>query len=327
MLHTFGIEAHLTGFAALLALALVLCIILALIFVAVSPGLILSAALRKKAEQFYQAREHTVIAQYDPPFGLSPAQLGLLYDMKCEDKEIRATLFVLQKRGVISIDSMEAVTVLDQNAFQNLEDYEKIAIRMFDKNTAGFDAARSMPITMLDNDGSAQTVTIPLPRARSRYEFTEAVQKSLRAKGYHMKNYTFSFTLRVLAVAFLVSLWPMASAAIPLDSNGITYPGWSIQSFGSATLFTMVIGIIAFPLYLLFGYLFMRLYVRIAGRAWLNTKQIRQLWPELEGYRLFLQQVELDNIQFESTQHGPVSSALPYAMVFNLDTKWQQRLK
>jgi hypothetical protein len=249
-----------------------------------------------------------------------------MYDMKCDDKEIRATLFLLQQRKVITLDSMSKVSIINPEAYNRLEEYEKVAIRMFDKKAMALEPTRTVPITIA-SENNTQTFNVPMLAAKSKYHFTAAVQQSLAAKGYKTKSYTGTFIARVLIASALFGLWPMVSVAIPLDSNGVTYPAWSIQSLSSAVLFTVLIGIIAFPLYLLFGYLFMRLYVRIAGRAWLNTKQIRQLWPELEGYRLFLDQVDLDNIQFESEQGNPVTATMPYAMVFNLDTKWQQRLK
>lgn len=326
MLYLADADIVLNGFSAYVALTIVIGIFLSLLFIVLSPVLFISAGLRKQAERLRQKRENTVIAQYEPPHGLSPAEIGLLYDMRCDTKEIRATLFSLQERKIIAMDSMSTVSVINANAFAKLEEYEKIAVRMFDKDAALLEPAKTQPVSLASNPRT-QTFDIPIPAANARYQFTAAVQKSLAAKGYKTKNYTITFITRVLLASALFSLWPMASAAIPLESNGVTYPAWSIQSFGSSIVFTIVIGIFVFPLYLLFGYLFMRLYVKIAGRAWLNTKQTRQLWPELEGYRLFLKQVELDNIQFESEHGNPVTAALPYAIVFNLETKWQQRFK
>lgn len=326
MLHFADIDVALNGFSAYIVFIIIICIFLLLIFVVISPVLLLSATLRKQAERFRQQRDGTVIAQYEPPLGLSPAEIGLLYDMKCDDKEIRATLFQLQQRKVILMDSLSKVSVINPEDYEHLEEYEKVAIRMFDKEATALEPSKTFPITVTSENGT-QTYNLPIPAAKSKYHFTTAVQQSLAAKGYKTKSYTGTFITRVMIASTLFGLWPMASIAIPLDSNSVTYPAWSIQSVGSALVFTIVIGIIAFPLYLLFGYLFMRLYVRMAGRAWLNTKQIRRLWPELEGYRLFLAQVDLDNIQFESEQGNPVTATMPYAMVFNLDTKWQQRLR
>lgn len=326
MLYFADVDISLNGFSVYLVFIILIGIFLSLIFILLTPVLLFSAALRKQAERFRQQRDSTVIAQYEPPYGLSPAEIGLLYDMKCENKEIRATLFLLQQRKIITMDSMSAVSVINPDAYNKLEEYEKVAVRMFAKEASTLEPAKTFPITIASEKGT-QTFNLPVPPAKSKYHFTTAVQQSLATKGYKTKNYTTTFVARVLIASALFGLWPMVSAALPLDSNGVTYAAWSIQSFGSAVLFTILIGIFAFPLYLLFGYLFMRLYVRIAGRAWLNTKQIRRLWPELEGYRLFLEQVDLDNIQFESVQGSPVTATLPYAMVFNLDTKWQHRLK
>ncbi|MFZ2835971.1 MAG: DUF2207 domain-containing protein [Candidatus Saccharimonadales bacterium] len=48
-----------------------------------------------------------IVAQYAPPTDLTPAEVGLLYDYKFEDREITATLIDLAMRGFIAIHKVD----------------------------------------------------------------------------------------------------------------------------------------------------------------------------------------------------------------------------
>lgn len=47
--------------------------------------------------------DQAIVAQYAPPTDLTPAEVGLLYDYKFEDREVTATLIDLAMRGFIAI--------------------------------------------------------------------------------------------------------------------------------------------------------------------------------------------------------------------------------
>jgi hypothetical protein len=303
---------------------LILGVIGLVLFIFLLPWLILVASLRRKAERLRQERSSTVIAQYDPPRGFSPAEMGLLYDLKCDDKEFRATLFDLEQRGIISFTSSHTVTIRDRPAYEQLMPHEQIAVRMFDKR----DAQQISAETAATMQAYSQEFSMAIPSIASKAQFTNAVQKSLALKGYPTKSYTKSLLQRVILVAFVVGLWPLFLAGLSGTSNGVPYGAWSGAAFAFALGLMFFIGLFIFPAYIFIAYLILRVWMAIAGRSWLATKQTRAIWPELEGYRLFLRETDLDAIQFESGQkeQSVVSKTMPYAMVFNLDTKWQQRL-
>jgi len=253
--------------------------------------------------------------------------MGLLYDMHAGKNEYIATLFHLEQRHIISIKSEKLVEITNQEAYKKLPEYEKIAIRIANGETNGLDAPRFIPVTITIEE-TVQTINFPMPQSKSLSAFSNSVQASLKDKGIKMKNFKSEFALRVVIITFLVSLLPMLGAATPITYNGVEYGGWSLPAITASLSWVLFFDIILFPVYVGASILLVFIWTKIAGRYWLNSKQARAFWPEIEGYRLYLKQVDLDNIQFESTTAhiNPVTNTLPYAMVFGFDTKWQTRL-
>lgn len=284
------------------ALFVIMVLIFILAMIPIVPGLIISALVRRRVEAILRQHAGTVIVEYDPPHGLSPAEIGLLYDTTCDDKEIRATLFELARKHTIEMTSENSVTIIDQAALDQLPEYARIAV---DIHTG---------------KRSSQT----------KGAFTRAVRESLQTKGIAVRSYYRGFWLRVLLVMtiLLLLLW-LGTAATGIDSNGTHYAAWTLEAIGIGALWALSIGFFAFPVLLLASFFGILIFVKIAGRAWINTRQVRAIWPELEGYRRFLVETDLSRIQFESEDrsHNPVTDTLPYAMVFNLETKWRDRLR
>ncbi len=318
------------GGAAYGFILIVVSILLMLLGLLALPALIVAAIARRQAEHIRNKRASTIVAQYDPPRGLSPAEVGLLYDMHCGQNEIMATLFDLEQRGIVRIIDARSVAIADQAAYANLAKYEKIAIRLARGETSELDTQRTLPITMTNADtGATYQFNLPLPQQKSLRAFSNAVQQSVASKGIPMQSFAWGFITRTLIITAIVALLPMLTAGLPITSNDIEYSSWSSESFSGAAFLTVIAGIFLVPVYAGFAALMIGIWAKLAGRYWINTRQARAVWPELEGYKLYLEQVDLDNIQFESTDHGanPVTKTLPYAIVFGLDTRWQARLQ
>ena len=328
MLNYFAVQGEFTGFPALLIIMLLLGTVTGIFVLFAAPFFIMTALLRRRAEAYLKTRDTSIITQYDAPYGLTPAQIGFLYDLNCGDKEIRATLFDLEQRKFVVFDGPEKVRITNTGLFPELEEYEKIALRMYASNISEAELSEVLKMNV-QYQAASHEYSIALPPKKFKSQFTAAVQKSLTKKGLYTKGYTQSFVQRVLLFGFIIGLWPLITAAFPIESDGVKHAAWSSESFVSALGFTFVIGFIIWPSYYLLSYLLLKLYTKIAGRSWLSNKRVRAIWPELEGYRLFLKAVDLDNIQFESqdVNSGIITKTLPYAMVFNMETKWQKRLK
>lgn len=325
---SYTFSDRLEGAAAVAAVAvigIIICVILSLLIL---PVFIVAAVARRQANKWLNQRMNTVVAQYDAPRGLTPAEAGLLYDMRCDQTEVMATLFHLEQRRIVKIIDSKNVEVIDQSLYGSLPEYEKIAIRIARGETSTIDAPRMLPVTFVDDSGVSRQFNLPLPQQKSLQTFSRAVQQSVVSKGIPMRNYGVGFFKRSLVTALALALWPLLTIALPGMTNGINYEAWTPMAFASAAMTVVVFGFLFWPAYLGTALFFTWLWTRIAGRHWINTRQARAVWPELEGYKLYLNQVEIDNIQFESQEKSgtPVTTALPYAMVFGLETHWQQRL-
>jgi hypothetical protein len=54
---------------------------------------------------------------------------------------------------------------------------------------------------------------------------------------------------------------------------------------------------------------------------------MKVIWPKLEGYKEYVKQVDLDQIQYESDELkiATKNTALPYAIIYGLKTDWENR--
>lgn len=315
-----------TGIA-VLVISIIVFLALTILFL---PGIIAAALARRRVEKAFRAQAGTIIAHYEPPHNLSPAEVGLLYDSATDNKEIYATLFDLQQRHIIQITSANEVRVLDQTAYHQLPEYAKIAVRMFNAEFAKNDPAlKTFPITVLSEHGQqVHTVNLPILN-QSTHAFNQAVLRSLRQRGIHVNNYHIAFWARV-TILYLI-IWALPSVIVfftGVEVNNSQQESMSIGALLAAPFFSLLFGIFLSPVYFLFAFFAVKLFINIAGRYWINTKQVRRIWIDLEGYRRFLAATDLSRIQFESTnlEHSPTVATLPYAIVLNLETNWRNRL-
>jgi len=305
----------------------IICVVLIIVCgLAFLPFIIIGGVTRRQAEKLYNQRLNTIIAQYEAPHQLSPAEVGLLYDMHAGTKEMIATLFHLEQRGIITVKNDSTVEIVDTARFESLQEYEKIAIRAHKGDTSQLEAARQpQTFTYTTDEGETRQFIFMTAPKQTTAAFRAAVRTSTAAKGYPTKNFAVSFNLRAWFIAIIlghVLIFPLASIGVGDDG------AWSFAAFSFAYTLSFGIGVFIWPAYVGAGYLIMFLWTKVAGRYWINTKKARAIWPELEGYRLYLKKVELDNVQFESEtgSHVSATDALSYAIVFNLDTKWEKLL-
>lgn len=81
------------------------------------------------------------------------------------------------------------------------------------------------------------------------------------------------------------------------------------------------------PAYSVAAWFIVVVYTKVAGMKWVGTKQLRKLWPKIEGYRVFIKVAELDRVHYEAEDIRAKIRAqyLPYAVVLGMDTGWQKR--
>lgn len=103
------------------------------------------------------------------------------------------------------------------------------------------------------------------------------------------------------------------------------------SSFGQAILFFLAFNIItfviAFPIYVLTGIILAIMYVQIYGTHWIGTKKLRSAWPEVEGFKLYIKEAQLDRLLFTSSELKQASKERDYgyAVALGMDLHWQAR--
>ncbi|HUC96203.1 MAG TPA: hypothetical protein VMR16_00875 [Candidatus Saccharimonadales bacterium] len=284
-------------------------IIVGILCVLILPVFFVVALTQKKAEVFKRNRENIIVAQYDPPKGISPAEAGYLYDMDCGKKELEATLFDLERRHIIQIIDKNKILISDSQAYSVLKQYEKIAISVF---YTGMNT---------NSSNNIQTKSVSLK------DFNRSVKASIMQKGFSIKSKFFEVSKRVILFAVILSLWPvLVSLVAGINYNNTSYKPWTFGSLTSGIVMMLIADIFLTLFYIIAGYIMIKIWVKIAGEYWLGSRAVRAFWPELEGYRQFIKQTDLENIQYDAEQkdRAPIETTLPYAIALNLNTKWQQ---
>lgn len=302
------------------AIYLVPLVIAVALFLALFPWLIIGAIAKRRAEKIYNHNVGTVVAEYKPPRDLSPAEIGLLYDMGTGKKEIISTLFDLEQRGIVHLDASMRAKLANSSQHKVLLGHEKIAIDISNES----------------NELTSSTALVIGNKASENIKlFDKSIQNTLAKKGMKMKSYKKMFIIRTIELTLLVTLWPMMYVLFTIVRAAIVYNYWIFQDL-SAFSQTIMIGVMTsvvlamflLPVYVLVSLLAVWLWTKITGRYWLNSRKVRAIWPELEGFKMYIELADLARIQFESTDsEKPVTDTFPYAIAFGLETKWRERLK
>ena len=316
------ISIHLEGAAAFLVIFIILGIIIAALCILILPVFIVTAIMRRKVDTIARNRNGTVIAQYDPPMNLSPAEIGYLYDLEIGEKEIRATLFSLEQRNIIRFDSEKSVTVINQELLDAALPHEKLAVTIFGPHAPVF---RTVPV--IKNGVETYVINV---KSLEIYDFKQAVKSTLATKGFPTLGFLFKRILITLFLSALIGSWPFFYFASKGSIINETYhDAWSAGTISFGLDFTLFNEIIFFQIHLTAALIMVHIWLKVAERHWLASKKIRKFWYEIEGYREFIKQVDLDNIQFNAQQNikDSASATLPYAIALNLKTKWQNYFK
>lgn len=114
-----------------------------------------------------QLGSQTIIAMYESPRNLSPAEIGYMYDSKIDKTEIIGTLFDLEYRHIITIDRRGNLA-LSGNAPEGLKDYEIL-------------------LTSLIKGGELKSIH-GLIDPKLTHGFNQAVRSSLVSQGFMNKS-------------------------------------------------------------------------------------------------------------------------------------------
>lgn len=246
--------------------------------------------------------DNVIKAAYEPPEGLSPAEFGYLFDSRLAEAELLATLLAMEQKGYIGLTNDQVRGVIIH--------YNTPAARS---------ELNAHETYLIDNLGAETPLAFfKLPHMRG---FRQAVRNDLAAGGFVAGRRAFLRHLlgKTLLAYFIITgiLWALMIWAAPDDRLGIAFVGF---------LFIYVIG---FPFFL--GLALIATWVGnvVSGQHGVWSPKLKQIWPDIEGYRQYIEMVELDELQFESEDLKQLSKnkALPYAVALGLNTDWKKRFE
>lgn len=285
---------HLSG-----APALILTVALGYVLIYLPLKLITSllAHIKFRIASKYKLEKELIIAEYEPPEGLTAAEIGFMYDTKLNDSEIFATIISLEQQGLIEI-TRENNGLIIKN------------IKMSGKEQSDFE---SWLLGYLESFGGKK-LTKRMMRSAAR-NGSNILNNQLQKNGYFIPvmQQIQKVVIRILTIlALLIGLTVVLF--LPHNLN---------EAMG------IFLGLILVSP----GYIFISLFLyikfqKIVGAEWIGTPKLKAIWPDIEGYRQYIKMVELDNLSFESenTKTMIKNKAHPYAIALGFNTGWRNQL-
>jgi|GEM_PF-3347149 len=279
------------------------------------------AKLRALSERRRLSARHTVIAEYESPKQLSAAELGYIIDAAFGNNELLATIVQLYGKGVVQLH------LLGNDNFMitpNAED--KGTVDDAEASVLGY--LRSLPSGGADWKQLKSAVS---DVAGQQADFEDAVLGSLVEKGFLYPGSLAGQLFRKRIVSVLVATFGTFAAGLPIYLWGQT----QVSESGMAAAFVGIDKGVGVLLYLpvlaliwLLGLAYINLltliYTQRNGTPTGATEQLRKLWPDVAGYRLFLQETEFVRLQHDPDMHDP---AFAYCLALGLGLDITRNLK
>jgi uncharacterized membrane protein len=243
-------------------------------------------------------RRRPIAPQYEPPEGLTPAELGTLADNSPDMRDISATLVDLAVRGFILIEEKEESTLL---GLRTTKDYV-FRLRQKEPEWKDVKAHERALLDSLFAGGHRTSVELSglensfyreLPKIRDR------VFERLLERRYYTKRpdkVRQAYLVTAAAVAFL-SLW----------GGGLLAAILKLASFGAIAATGLVSAAIIFG----FGWV-------MPARSLRGTRALEGVL----GFEEFLSRVEGDRLQRMVKTPEMFEKFLPYAMALGVEKSW-----
>jgi len=240
-----------------------------------------------EAEKVRGVFEHeTVVAEYEPPDGAKPAELGLIVDERADAKDLVATIVDLARRGHLRIVELPKTWAFGRTDWRLERAKADGDLREFERKV----------LEAIFADGDEATVSKlrgtvgPKLRQAQRALYRDAVVKKWFARDPERVRTAW-------AVAGLVVLLAGAGIAVPL---GVAFGG----------------GLVGLAIALL-GLLLMATHRAMPAR----TARGRELLRRTLGFRRYLETAEQHRAEF-AEREGLFTAYLPYAIMFGCVERW-----
>jgi Predicted membrane protein (DUF2207) C-terminal domain len=235
-----------------------------------------------------------VIAEYNAPDNLTPAELGYLFHFKSNVTEIYGTAFDLERRGYVTVNRTS----------------EGLQITTTNSDPTALKGHEVMLISAFKNSG----VLAPAYTRELLLPFSQSVRMQLEQSGY-LKGSIFIHYIRATVVSILLMDLVFPGVLLLISR--------SLSVIGVVIFFVFTFGIFVYaPAALFLAWL----YTALAGHAWMGSVKMKTLWPEILGFRSYIKLAELGQIKYnsEDLRLSCTNYAFPYAVALGFNTNWQK---
>lgn len=236
----------------------------------------------------------TIVAEYDPPGGLRPAEIGTLLDERADTKDISASIVDLAVRGYL------VITEIPKKWLFGHTDYE---FKRTDKPATELLSYEQLLLDKLFQDGSTvQMSDLKQSFYKDLANVKDAVYDDVVAKKLFVKN---PKNVRAWNVGMAIILMVAGGAVVAL---GVRWLQEMIFGLGVGLIVTGLVAVI------------------VARLMPQRTAEGRELLRQIEGYKLFVSGTEkYRQPYFEN--HNIFMDVLPYAMIFGVTDKLVKAFK
>lgn len=276
---------------------------------------------------FYRRRlkGNVITAEYAPPLGFNPAEIGYMFDGKLGEREVGGTILHLISRGYLHVKEVDQSKRIfaGPRVGDDLKVYEKKLIEQADMpDGVRLDDLlhRFIPIKVAD-----QTVL----HGSKPFVFTQMVHNDLERNHYVRPSswrrfFAVSLKLAILLSITLVFIPIIGLWFLTVLDSGVTDFLALAGLMLMAVIFTVVSALPLFAAGMFLSYI----RGRIIGREWIITPKLERLWPQIAGYRQYIKMVEEDRLEFLSQRLAESSKndALPYAVALGFVKNWRDMI-
>jgi hypothetical protein len=291
---------------------------------AVTVGLmiVLPATLFRKW-YFYRRRlkKNVITAEYEPPLGLNPAEVGYLFDGKLRQREVAATIIDLVQKGYLHIKKVNGAKHIfaGPRVGDNLKTYEKKLVSEADTSegaTADQLLSRFTTYKAPNYDGVASRELV----------FTQLVHSDLHRRQYVKGSFVKYFLLGSIKITLLLQIvliyFPLTMLFVLATIDDGTADFALLATLLMTAFFVSIfLSIPFFIAAMILNYI----RGRVLGREWIITEKLKRLWPQLVGFRQYINLVEKDKLEFQSKDLESTSKngTLPYAVALGYVKNWR----
>jgi len=233
----------------------------------------------------------TIVVGYEPPDGLSPAEVGTLVDERVDLRDISATIIDLAVRGYLKIEQIDA-----GGWFSSGGECRFIRLR-------GPKGLKPFELKLYDQLFSGRESVMLSDLQEKFYPVIDRVKDDLygvlsRANYFDGNPETIRTTFLVTGI-FLTALGLALACLVQLVLIGRVFPIPAII----AALLSIAVVVVA---------------SRVMPR---KTRKGRIAWERISGLEEYIRRAEVDDIK-EQERQGVFERLLPYAIIFGLSSRW-----